>query len=326
VLNAEGERQAAILRAEEKRRQSDTVFTAIHEGKPDRELLSYEYLQMLPQLAKATPTRCSCPLPVRRGLRRDAETLTRRAGADSGSGGGGARAPRAAGRRRRKKLSERHRDVRFAARSCGTLAACATGGTLTEQDIDAAMREIRLALLEADVNFKVVRQFTRAARALPWRAGDRRLNPGQQVVKIVGEELAALMGGAAGRSGAPREPDGGAAGGAAGLGKTTGRGEAREAPASDGYDKCARRLRRLPSRRGRAARQARKASRGRVYERGPSTTRRGGGWALGGRGRWRRRVIVTPAAAWTSIERLMEELVRMRSSLNPTTCCWSWTR
>ena len=52
VLTAEGERQAAILRAEGEAKAIDTVFTAIHEGKPDRALLSYEYLQMLPQLAE----------------------------------------------------------------------------------------------------------------------------------------------------------------------------------------------------------------------------------------------------------------------------------
>jgi regulator of protease activity HflC (stomatin/prohibitin superfamily) len=52
VLDAEGERQAAILRAEGEAKAIDTVFTAIHEGKPNRELLSYEYLQMLPQLAE----------------------------------------------------------------------------------------------------------------------------------------------------------------------------------------------------------------------------------------------------------------------------------
>ncbi len=52
VLTAEGERQAAILRAEGEAKAINTVFTAIHEGKPDQELLSYEYLQMLPQLAE----------------------------------------------------------------------------------------------------------------------------------------------------------------------------------------------------------------------------------------------------------------------------------
>src|SRR5271165_1875408 len=52
ILTAEGERQAAILRAEGEAKAIDTVFKAIHEGKPDRALLSYEYLQMLPQLAE----------------------------------------------------------------------------------------------------------------------------------------------------------------------------------------------------------------------------------------------------------------------------------
>jgi len=52
VLTAEGERQAAILRAEGQAKAIDTVFRAIHEGKPDPELLSYQYLQMLPQLAQ----------------------------------------------------------------------------------------------------------------------------------------------------------------------------------------------------------------------------------------------------------------------------------
>src|SRR5271166_4969549 len=52
VLRAEGEREAAILTAEGEAKAIDTVFTAIHEGRPDRELLSYEYLKMLPQLAE----------------------------------------------------------------------------------------------------------------------------------------------------------------------------------------------------------------------------------------------------------------------------------
>jgi regulator of protease activity HflC (stomatin/prohibitin superfamily) len=52
VLKAEGAKQSAILRAEGESKAIDTVFAAIHEGKPDRELLSYQYLQMLPQLAR----------------------------------------------------------------------------------------------------------------------------------------------------------------------------------------------------------------------------------------------------------------------------------
>jgi signal recognition particle subunit SRP54 len=69
-------------------------------------------------------------------------------------------------------------------------------GTLTEQDIDAAMREIRLALLEADVNFKVVRSFTVHVKERCLGAEVvGKLNPGQQVAGIVAQELAALMGG-----------------------------------------------------------------------------------------------------------------------------------
>jgi signal recognition particle subunit SRP54 len=78
----------------------------------------------------------------------------------------------------------------------GTLSGVRNRGALTEQDIEAAMREIRLALLEADVNFKVVRQFT---AQLTERCSGADvigpLNPAQQVVKIVGEELTTLMGG-----------------------------------------------------------------------------------------------------------------------------------
>ena len=52
VLKAEGGKQAAILRAEGEAKAIDTVFQAIHEGNPDPQLLSYQYLQMLPQLAR----------------------------------------------------------------------------------------------------------------------------------------------------------------------------------------------------------------------------------------------------------------------------------
>jgi signal recognition particle subunit SRP54 len=68
-------------------------------------------------------------------------------------------------------------------------------GKLNEDDINKAMREIRLALLEADVNFKVVKEFTATLkeRALGQEVLES-LNPGQQVVKIVNEELTQLMG------------------------------------------------------------------------------------------------------------------------------------
>jgi signal recognition particle subunit SRP54 len=78
----------------------------------------------------------------------------------------------------------------------GTLADVRQRGTLTEQDVDATMREIRLALLEADVNFKVVRQFTAHLKERCLGADViGGLNPGHQIVKIVSEELTALMGG-----------------------------------------------------------------------------------------------------------------------------------
>jgi len=68
-------------------------------------------------------------------------------------------------------------------------------GKLSEDDVNKAMREIRLALLEADVNFKVVKGFTAAVkeRCLGAEVMES-LNPGQQVVKIVNEELTGLMG------------------------------------------------------------------------------------------------------------------------------------
>jgi len=70
-------------------------------------------------------------------------------------------------------------------------------GTLTEDDINKAMRQIRLALLEADVNFQVVKRFTAAVKERALGADVlESLNPGQQVVKIVDEELTSLMGGA----------------------------------------------------------------------------------------------------------------------------------
>jgi signal recognition particle subunit SRP54 len=76
-----------------------------------------------------------------------------------------------------------------------TLSDVRRHGTLSEQDIDAAMREIRLALLEADVNFKVVRSFTADVKQRCLGAEVvGKLNPAQQVIKIVADALAELMG------------------------------------------------------------------------------------------------------------------------------------
>src|SRR6187455_56276 len=109
----------------------------------------------------------------------------------------------------------------------GTLSTVRQRGALTEADINAAMREIRLALLEADVNFKVVKQFTATVkeRCLGVEVS-KRLNPGQQVVKIVDEEVTALMGGAAaGLTFSPRPPTVILMAGLQGSGKTTATGK-----------------------------------------------------------------------------------------------------
>src|SRR6476619_6371318 len=69
-------------------------------------------------------------------------------------------------------------------------------GTLTEENIQEALKEIRLALLEADVNFKVVKQFIdRVQVKAMGQEVIGSLDAGQQMVKIVHDELVSLMGG-----------------------------------------------------------------------------------------------------------------------------------
>ena len=72
-------------------------------------------------------------------------------------------------------------------------------GRLSEADIDATVREIRRALLDADVAVPVVREFTAHVkeRALGAEVSEA-LNPSQQIVKIVNEELVSILGGQAG--------------------------------------------------------------------------------------------------------------------------------
>ncbi|TAL22254.1 MAG: signal recognition particle protein [Nitrospirae bacterium] len=70
-------------------------------------------------------------------------------------------------------------------------------GLLKEDDVDAALKEVRLALLEADVNFKVVKDFIQKVKEKAiGREVLESLTPGQQVIKIVNDELCALLGGA----------------------------------------------------------------------------------------------------------------------------------
>src|SRR5690554_6294636 len=69
-------------------------------------------------------------------------------------------------------------------------------GKLSEQDVKTALKEIRMALLEADVNYKVVKDFVKKIeeRAVGHEVMES-LTPAQQVIKIVNEELTGLMGG-----------------------------------------------------------------------------------------------------------------------------------
>src|SRR6185295_7502265 len=103
-----------------------------------------------------------------------------------------------------------------------TLGGLGRGGRLDEEAISKAMREIRLALLEADVNLEVARDFTNAVkeRALGQDVL-KSLTPGQQVVKIVHEELTTLMGSGDSRLAFGRPPTVILLAGLQGSGKTT---------------------------------------------------------------------------------------------------------
>jgi signal recognition particle subunit SRP54 len=103
------------------------------------------------------------------------------------------------------------------------LADVRSRGKLNEDDVNKAMREIRLALLEADVNFKVVKEFTAVVKERCLGAEVlESLNPGQQVVKIVNEELTKLMGESSRRmTFSPRPPTVILMAGLQGSGKTT---------------------------------------------------------------------------------------------------------
>ena len=77
----------------------------------------------------------------------------------------------------------------------GALGKLKSKGKLTEKDVKDAMREVKLALLEADVNFKVVKDFVKKVQErCVGQEVMSSLTPGQHVIKIVNEELTSLMG------------------------------------------------------------------------------------------------------------------------------------
>ena len=204
-----------------------------------------------------------------------------------------------------------------------TLGDVRQRGTLTEDDINAAMREIRLALLEADVNFKVVKQFTGAVkeRALGSDVVGA-LNPGQQVVKIVNEELSALMGGAANAVVVLAAPaDGDPDGRPPGLGQDDRHGEARALAERRARLVGRRRgLRRAPPGRGRAARQGRRPGRRhRLRAAGPTRRR-----SRSPPGRWSgpphdgKDVLIVDTAGRLHVDAaLMDELKEIRKAVKP---------
>ena len=203
-----------------------------------------------------------------------------------------------------------------------TLSDLRSHGTLTEEDVDRAMREIRLALLEADVNFKVVKTFTATVKERCLGADViGGLNSGQQVVKIVDEELAALMGGAsAGISFSPRPPTVILLAGLQGSGKTTAaaklarylkeeHGSSVALAACDVYRPAA--IEQLVTMGERAGAE--------VYERGADEDPvKIASWALDEAKRAGKDVLIVDTAGRLHVDAdLMDELVRIRKATKP---------
>lgn len=105
----------------------------------------------------------------------------------------------------------------------GVFGRLGNKGRLTEQDVDAALREVRMALLEADVNFRVARDFIARIREESLKSDVlKSLSPGQQVVKITNDALVDILGGNAHRlEPGPRRPSVILMVGLNGAGKTT---------------------------------------------------------------------------------------------------------
>ncbi len=147
----------------------------------------------------------------------------------------------------------------------GTMSDLRSRGKLSEDDVDKAMREIRLALLEADVNFKVTKQFVAAVRENAIGEGVlQSLKPGEMVVKVVNEQLTELMGGS-GRelAFASSGPTVILMAGLQGSGKTTATAKLARHLKGEGKTVGRRRLRYAAARRRRSAHAARRAGRGR---------------------------------------------------------------
>jgi len=203
----------------------------------------------------------------------------------------------------------------------GALDGIRSQGKLTEKDIDRAAREIRLALLEADVNFKVVKDFVAKVkeRAMGSEVLES-LTPSQQFIKIVNEELTALMGETAAKlSFSPRPPTVILLVGLQGSGKTTAcgklarflvaQGKSPAMVAGDVYRPAAvDQLKSLGAQLDVP-----------VYDEGTAAdpvdiAKRGLDWA---RQKGRDVLIIDTAGRLHIDEKLMDELVRMRNQVHP---------
>jgi signal recognition particle subunit SRP54 len=202
-----------------------------------------------------------------------------------------------------------------------TLSDVRARGKLTEADVDKAMREIRLALLEADVNFKVVKEFTAKVKE---RCLDSEvlssLDPGQQVVKIVNDELASLMGGS-GRelAFASSGPTVILMAGLQGSGKTTASAKLARLLGEQGRDVA---LAACDTQRPAAVEQLMtmgKRANAHVYQQG--TERRAvdiAEWSLGQAKREGRDVLIVDTAGRLHVdEELMDELAEVRKRIKP---------
>ena len=142
VLKAEGARTAAILRAEGESKAIETVFTAIHENRPDERLLTYQYLQMLPQLAEGSankvfviPSEFSSAF-AKLGDALAGEAPHRRRGGDNGRGedepGGPRFLPRPGAREREDRIADQAAaDTEEAARAAAEAAREASAASST---------------------------------------------------------------------------------------------------------------------------------------------------------------------------------------------------
>ena len=137
ILTAEAEKQAAVLHADGEAQAIQTVFHAIHRGNPDQKLLSYQYLQMLPQIAQGDANKVWI-VPSELGAALEG------LGSLAGQVGGGVGAAAAAAATPAVEVGELPEDVRRAQEEASRLAQEASA-----QAVGAAEREVREALAEA---------------------------------------------------------------------------------------------------------------------------------------------------------------------------------